>query len=271
MTLYLAISFCALFVCPSSGLQQDVFSVPIQTKSGADTPLQVSGKLTLQESARGNELEWSWGEKVAITNVTGKAILLFVATIAEIGRHPAPAGRHAALGDGPTYQLEDDRFFNEKLIEPGESLVLRDTKPGAPDVACCINPLAETHDPSAEYRVQFVQFADGSVFGDPAEARGSLAIRQTILRGLRELLQSYEHDGESGFVARLKDLRSYLTNPNLAPKVEDHPPFFATAVCRQIVARYDSDGTLAALGQAKKVLNVAEKHAAMIALRPPSQ
>ena len=33
--------------------------------------------------------------------------MLCLATIVEIGRHSPPVGRHAALGDGPTFQFED--------------------------------------------------------------------------------------------------------------------------------------------------------------------
>ncbi len=255
-----ALSLCFLCLFSPSGLQQDVFSGPVLDKSGAGAPFEVRGKLELRESQRGNRLEWSFGEKVAVKNVSDKPILLFVTTITEIGRHSTRAGRQTALGDGPTYQLEDDRFFDEKLIEPDESLVLRDTKPGTPDVACCVDPAAETHNPLAEYRLQFVQFADGSVFGDPAEARQSLAIRQTILESLRGLLQSYEQGGEVGFETRLKN----LIDPSLAPTVEEQPPFFTTAICRQIMAKHDSGGTAAALGKTKEILKIAEKHAAMI-------
>jgi len=265
-----AVTLCTLYLFPFAALQQDLFSVPIVDKSGAGIPLEVRGSLTLRESLRANELEWSWGEQVSAKNISDKAILLFVATITEVGRDSSPDGRRAAPGSGPTYRLEDDRFFNEKLIEPGESLLLRDTKPGIPDVACCVNPLSETHAPSAEYRLYFVQFADGSVFGNPAEAGDSLAIRQTVLRGLHELLRSYEDAGESGFAVKLKDLRSYMIAPSLAPKSEDQPPFFETAICRQILAKYDASGIGGALDKAREILKTAEKHAAMIALHPPS-
>lgn len=268
MRLRFAVSICALCLCSSPGLPQEVFSVPIADKSGEGAPFEVRGNLTLRESARANELEWSWGEKVAVKNISDKAILFFVATITEIGRYSAAAGRQTAIGDGPTYQLEDDRFFSGKLVEPGEWLVLRDTNPGTPDVACCVNPLAETHQPFAEYRLRFVQFADGSVYGDPSEARGSLAIRQTILLGVHELLHSYEMGGETGFVAEVRSLQSYLIDPRLAPKAEREPPFFTTAVCREIIARYDSDGAGAALGKTREILKTAESHAAMIARHP---
>lgn len=166
---------------------------------------------------------------------------------------------------GPTYQLEDDRFFSEKLIGPGERLVLRDTSPGTPDQACCIDPLAGTHEPSAEYRLEFAQFADGSVFGDPAEAQGSLAIRRTIMRGLHELIESYEQGGESGFIRALGNLRSAPTDSDRPPRQGEQPPFFTTAICRQILASYDSAGAGAALEETRKTLKVAETHDALIA------
>jgi len=259
-----------LCVLPSAALQQGLFSVPIVDKSGAGAPLEVSGTLTLRESLRANELEWSWGEKVTVKNSSEKAILLFGATISEVGRYSTPEGRRAALGSGPTYRLEDDRFFSETLIEPGESLVLRDTKPGVPNVGCCVNPLSETQAPSAEYRLYFVQFADGSVFGDPAEAKDSLAIRQIILRGLKVLLQSYEDGGELVFASKLNDLRSYMIAPSRAPKTNDQPPFFETAICRQILAKYDATGAGGALDKVREILKIAERHSAMIAAAPSS-
>lgn len=232
----------------SAALAQEVLTVPLVDKTGASSPFQVSGRLLLREAVQANELEWSWGENVAVKNVSGKPILLFVATLTEIGRHPAPAGRHSAPGNGPTYQLEDDRFFSERLIKPGESLVLRDTVPGNPDVACCINPLAEIRDASAEYRLHFVQFADGSTFGDPAEAREALAMRQMIVSALRELLKSCSELGAPGFAAKLTD----------------QSPFSTTAIRGQILTKYKEDGIRAALDRTEQILATAERHAAAI-------
>lgn len=266
MRLSIAVSFCALFLCSPPALPQDVFSVPVVDKSGAGAPLEVSGKATLRESARANALEWSWGEKVEVKNTSGKAILFFVATITEVGRRSAPARQRATLGDGPTYQLEDDRFFSNQLIEPGATLVLRDTNPGVPEIACCINPLAQTHEPSAEYRLEFAQFADGSIFGDRSQAQGSLAIRRSIVGGLRRLLGSYEQGGEAGFTDALGSLRSHPIASGLPPDAEEQPPFSTTAICRQILANYDGQGVKAALEKTKEILKIAEAHAAMSAL-----
>jgi hypothetical protein len=249
MRFRLAFLFCASCLPLSHALPQEVLTVPLVDKTGSDSPLEVSGRVLLRETARANELEWSWQDKVAIKNVSSKPILLFVATFTEIGRHPAPAGRHSAPGNGPTYEFDNDRFFSETLVQPGEVLALRDTTPGTPNIACCINPLAEVRDPSAEYRLHFVQFADGSSFGDPAEAQDALALRQTIMKGLRELIQSYVELGASGFSAKLKEPSTFST----------------TGVHGQILARYQDGGVPAALGDAQRMLATAERHAAMIA------
>jgi hypothetical protein len=203
----------------------EVIAVPLIDKSGAASPFEVIGSLLLREAVHGNQLEWSWGQKVAIKNVSGKAVLLFIATLTEIGRYPK--GQHAAPGDGPTYVTEDDRFFSENLIQPGESVTLRDAEPGTPNVACGVNP-AEKSNPIAEHWLSFVQFSDGSTFGDPAEARDALALREKILRGLRELNQSYAEHGEQGFAAKLKE----------------QSPSSATAPFRQIFTKYSEDGVV---------------------------
>jgi len=238
---------CALCLSRSSAAQLEAITVPVIDKSGAASPFQVSGRFLLQEAVHGNQLEWSWGQKVAVKNVSGKPVLLFVATLTEIGRYPK--GQHAAPGDGPTYVIEDDRFFSENLIRPGESLTLRDTEPGAPSVACCINPLAEKSDPAARYYLGFVQFADGSTFGDPDEARDALALRETILRGLRELNQSYAEHGDQGFTAKLKE----------------QSPFSATASFGQIITKYREGGIGLAIDTTRHILTTAEKHMAGIA------
>jgi hypothetical protein len=240
---------CALCLSSSSAVPQEVQAVSLTDKSGTGSPFEVSGTASLREVATANELEWSWGERVSAKNISGKPIVLFIATLAEIGRHPATAGHHSAPGNGPTYQLEDDRFFNEKLIQPHELLVLRDTMPGPPESACCINPLSDLHPASAEFRVQFVQFADGSTFGDPVDAEDAFAIRRTIQNGLRELSQSYANHGSAGFVETLKQQSA----------------FSATGIYRQIFSKYSSAGVSEAIHETKEMLATAERHAALIA------
>src|ERR1039458_8535942 len=237
---------CTLYLSAPLAAQLETVSVPLTDKTAAASPFQVSGRFLLQEAVHGNQLEWSWGQKAAIKNVSSKAVLLFIATFTEIGRYPK--GQHAAPGDGPTYVIEDDRFFGENLIRPGESVTLRDTEPGAPNVACCINPMAEKRDPIAEYCLRFVQFADGSTFGDPAEARDAFAMRETVLRGLRELVQSYNQHGEQAFLTEMKQQVSWS----------------GTSIFAQIRTIFKEKGIDSAVERAQQILAIAESHEALI-------
>lgn len=225
--------------------QQEVIPVPLVDRTGAGSPLEITGKVLLHENARANELEWSWGEHISATNISRKRILLFVVTLTENGRYVPLPGKHSAPGNGPTYRLADDRFFSEKLIEPGESIILRDSA-GTPNTACCINPIGVRHDASVEYSVQFVEFSDGSVFGDPTEGHGDLAVRQSILATLREIVQSSARG----------------TSDSLA-KLSERSEFSDTSVGRQVLSRFEADGTLAGVQEAKRLLEVAERRRAM--------
>ncbi|HEY6765635.1 MAG TPA: hypothetical protein VI386_12750 [Candidatus Sulfotelmatobacter sp.] len=243
---WFACLFCTF--CLSSALEQAVISVPLVDRTVGENPLEARGGGLLRELARANELEWSWGERVTVKNLSGNPILLYVVSITEVGRHVPPAGRHSAPGNGSIYRLEDDMFFSEKLFGPGESLVLRETMPGTPIVDCCINPLAKLRDPSVEYRLLFVQFADGSTFGDPAEAQDVLSMRQRIVNDLLKLRQSYGDRGVSGFTDTLNERSA----------------FSVTSVYKQILSKFTDEGVLAAVGEAERIIAIAERHAGEI-------
>jgi hypothetical protein len=220
-------------------------TVPIVDKSASGSPLEISGTARLEQHATANQLEWSWGERIFAKNASHKEILLFIATLNELGGRGN--GQRAAPGDGPTYEIDDDRFFSETVIKPGESLVIRDTVPGTQNVACCINPLDATEAPRAEFRLIFVQFSDGSTFGDSEQATEALAARNTIMNGLRELLQSYAQ-GSSAFVTKLKESSS----------------FSGTAPHRRIFAKYEEGGLPASVAETQRLLGIAERHEAML-------
>lgn len=116
MKLRSVLILCALCLPRSSAAQLESITVPLIDKTEAASPFEVSGRFLLQEAVHGNQLEWSWGQKVAIKNISGKPVLLFIVTLTETGRYPQ--GQHAATGDGLTYVIEDDRFFSENLMRP---------------------------------------------------------------------------------------------------------------------------------------------------------
>ena len=233
--------------CPlASPAQQERVNVAFVDKSLPGSPIGVSGQVSLREAVVGNQVESSWIERVVVKNISRKPFLMFVVSLTLIGRHNRGALR--GPGDGPTYVLSDDRFFAKTLIQPDESLVLRDTKPEEGEVECCINPLEKGSDPRAEFRVRFAQFADGSSFGDREEAKDELAVRATIVSGLRKLFQSYSERGEQGFLTEL----------------ERNSPWSATVPFADLRATYKETGVGAAIARAQQILSVAENHEASI-------
>lgn len=235
---------CALGFAQSSAAQHEETNVPFVDKSSAGNPLEVTGQILLQETVEGNHVESSWGEKVVAKNMSAKPILLLVTSLTLIGRHNRGVLR--GPGDGPTYIASDDRFFNKNALQPGEFLVLRNTKPDKSQVECCVSPSEHGSDPKAEFRVRFVQFADGSTFGDSSEAKNELTVRAMIFDGLRGLIKSYSEQGESGFLA---DMRR-------------QQPWSASSPFADIRKSYDENGLSAAIARAQEILAVAENHEA---------
>ena len=222
---------------------QEVFTVPIIDKTEAGSPFDVvTAQATLTETLQGNQLISAWGDRLSLKNISGKAILLYVVRLQLIGRHNH--GLRQGPGDGPTYFLTDDRFFNPSLIRPGETVVVRDSKPGTGQVQCCVNPLEPASNPQAEFAVTFVQFQDGSHFGDPSNVKDELAIRAAILGGLRGLVTAYARNGPRAF----------------ENEAQQQAPWHNTSIFGQILGRYKQAGAESAIALARETLAVAESH-----------
>jgi len=69
----------------------------------------------------------------------------------------------------------------------GESLVLARDGPGGTS-ACCVSTRGPANELHAEIRVQYVQFIDGSTFGDATTAKDILCTRSAILEFRHRLL-----------------------------------------------------------------------------------
>jgi hypothetical protein len=128
--------------------------------------------------------------RVEARNVSGKGIILLLASFDEAGPHGAQT-HHA---------IQIDHFFWGN-IAPGESFVLargRSRKQISVLPPESSKPAAE---PRAELRIQYVQFEDGSMFGDETAAKGAADLRPVILEVLRRL---DEAGSDEEFLALLK-------------------------------------------------------------------
>jgi hypothetical protein len=166
-----------LFFCPTrSAWSQLTYTVPVVDKSEPGSPLKISGTASFTELIVANSVKSSSSFKVNARNVCDKAIILVLAHFDETGPH----------GVGTHHVIQRDHFFRGN-IAPGKSLVLARGRPGRRTSACCVSPLGPANEPKTEIRVQYVQFIDGSTFGDETTAKDILRTRSAILDALRRL------------------------------------------------------------------------------------
>ena len=190
MWLRLLALLCLVLLSSRSLAQQTPIDIPFEDTSVAGSPIEVTGKISVREMIAGNKMSW-WEENVNARNISNKPILLLIGSLVEIGPHSSNGGMLISI----------DRFFYQNVIQPEASIRLAS---GVKGHECCINPLDEARDPKANFRVLFVQFLDGSTFGDPASAEDVLARRTSTLHGLQELARTYLEHGEPQFQAQLE-------------------------------------------------------------------
>lgn len=222
---------CLLLLSQVSRSQQKGIDVPFDNTTVSGSPFEVSGKLSVRETVAGNEVQSSWEENITAKNISQKPVVLLIGILDAVGPHS-----HGG------YAMIMDQFFSQHVIEPGDTVPLAEgtTERGE----CCINPLDKPRDPKAGFRVEFVQFLDGSTFGDPVSAKDALASRTLTRNFLRKLADTYSEQGEQKFEAQVK---------------EEHGPMLAL-----IRMTADKKGTSAAIAQVREILAIGEEREAMI-------
>ena len=229
MSLRFLVLFCWLCLSPVSFAQQEPIDVPFDDAALSGSPIAATGKISVRETVAANEVTSSWDEDISATNRSTKSILLLIGDFDAIGPH----------SDGGTW-LTMEYFFGDP-ISSGEtfSLVKRTFGRGF----CCINPL-QTHEPKATFRLMFVQFLDGSTFGDPAKAKDALANRDRTLKALRTLAQVAAGDKQR-FQSQLEQQL----------RLDDTLGVFAC-----IRQTQEQNGTDAAIARTYKILDAAEDY-----------
>jgi hypothetical protein len=169
-------------VCPViSNSQIDIRLTDI---SAHGSPLRTSGFVRFSDD-HSSGIRYTYRVDGSVKNLTSKGIMLAVIEI------------KTKDVDGPPldYIYENDMFFDSDVIEPGEVIPLNTCpfKSGGSSVSG--HPIwgtgpKNTSIPKASARVVFVQFSDGSSWGDAQAAQESLNTRRETLRELRWLENS---------------------------------------------------------------------------------
>jgi hypothetical protein len=230
MSLRFFVLFCWLSLSSPSVAQQEPIDVPVDDAALTASPITATGKVSVRETVAANEVKSSWEENVDATNRSTKSILLLIGEFDAISPH----------SNGGT-RLTMEYFFGDP-ISPGETFSL--VKRSFVQDSCCMNPLRETHEPKATFRLMFVQFLDGSNFGDAAQAENALANRDRTLKALRTLAQVAAKDKQRFQLQLQRELR-----------LDDTLGVFAS-----IRETQEQKGADAAIARAYKILDFAEDY-----------
>ncbi len=166
---------------------QETF-IPVVDRSPSGSPIAVSGTFIVKDEPA--ELFRHSGEgKISLTNVSSKPVLLTVLQIhMEVVRAPDMDSR------------SDDNFFSN-LLQPGSTDTVADSwRFGTASSEAESMPREERVTPGANVSMLFVQFADGSTWGDPTKAKTALEYRVNTVNRLMALESVYRADGENAFI-----------------------------------------------------------------------
>ena len=167
----------------------------VKDVSGERSPVHISGHIAFSDDA-GRVARYSYKVAAAATNVSGKTILLLCVRF-RVNDGSAP---------GLDYAYRKDYFFSQKTLEPdsSEDVLSAPSSVSAPMInGVPIVNGPSTSKPIATAEVEFVQFSDGSTWGDQDAARSALEIRASTMQELRTLESTYTEEGERAFLLEL--------------------------------------------------------------------
>ncbi|MCI0423007.1 MAG: hypothetical protein L0312_27920 [Acidobacteria bacterium] len=168
-------------------------SLQVVDRTEGASPVTVSGTVTISEQVSGDQVNYSLEESVSATNVSDKTILTMVAWL-DVSFTKAP-NAHIVK--------QYECFFAPDVIKPGETHILSTPQPAS--MRDNFDPAAPLKEAKAEFRAVYIQFLDGSVFGDPAAAKDMLRIRKEAEKALWYLNKVYREKGAQAFVAELQE------------------------------------------------------------------
>lgn len=174
--------------------QQPTIPIIIAPQSG--TPVTLYGTVTAADS-RPARFRYSYRVNTSATNVSDKGILLMITQV-QVNREVSDD--KLATTERSLTKI-DDEFFNSSLFGPTATKTSDDFL--APLDGLPADSEAEPAAATAVAKVLFVQFADGSLWGDGKAAEGALRERGLALERLRLLQETYWTMGEQQFLAEL--------------------------------------------------------------------
>ncbi len=181
--------------CGDHAPREELGRSNLRNRSPHGSPIHIDGYVTFRDNTTEN-IRYYWVHASA-KNTSQRGIAAWSATLETSG------------GSGPELTLEEshDFFFTGDVLAPGAT-------EGVSDQSCAMrfvlrppngNGYAESAEPTtlptrAFVRVQFVQFTDGSIWGDRDKAAKFQLERRETLDKVKSLQQVYSERGEKAFM-----------------------------------------------------------------------
>jgi hypothetical protein len=218
MNIRTKVVWLALLASTAAAWAQSESVLTIVQVSKADSPVTVTGRVTAKDQPS-EVLRYSFEGDIEMTNISGRTILLMIIDLNIVS--PLPVNLD--------YLEEDDYYFEPKMLEPGSiaELQRRLGRFGEPSRK---EDFTNEVKPSARAKALFVQFSDGSTWGDAAAAKRLLTNRQLSLKQLEILKDDYQKRSEEEFSTELLKptlLQSILSLQELYRKKQGLAPVLA--------------------------------------------
>ena len=184
------ISTIVVLLCTFASFAKDS-ALPIIDKSSADNPLKNTGGTLFTEAGGIDGAFIAHKDDWSVTNVSQKPIVAMVVTM--------------EIRDDDRVVIERseefDAFFYPTLLNPGETI-----SPFSQDFFAT-HPVDSKYvplsSPRCEVTTRWVQFSDGTSFGDPTCAKSLGQSRVALLKNLEELKAVYSREGLDKFAEQL--------------------------------------------------------------------
>jgi hypothetical protein len=198
----------AILLLGSVGWSAGQAPLQVLTARQNGVPVLLSGTVTPADSRRAR-VRYSYKVSISATNVSDKSILLMITRVdinRELGEDNSLSTTERSL------TTVDDDFFSSSLFDPGATRCTEDFDPAATNMpGHSLAPFgdapfdlgAEPPKTAAVASVLFVQFADGSTWGDRKAAEEALHERSLTVDRLTFLEEVYRTKGEQPFLIEL--------------------------------------------------------------------
>lgn len=180
-------------------------TIPVVDRSPTDCPFSYSGTVTLLEHVGLDNTYEGYAGDLVVQNNSGKAVVAVVSTVLV----------HYSNGLNATQEDTEENFWTPTADLPGQkfTIPLSAVRPNALTEKPVSGRTAESmglrpQPPSVEVIPHWVQFADGSIWGDKQnlQVQETLGRRRKDIDTMRRLTNMYDTQGPEAFAREVEQL-----------------------------------------------------------------